>query len=174
MSEHDEGHSTAYNRIKSRQTIGEILEVATSFEKSAFEFYTNLIPKVSKNLRYLVEELADEEKEHYELFTKLAKNPDIENQIHDKIQTPVEDRRFSDYIQLPELGDNPDDQAILQYAVGREDAAMKQYRELADSTEAGPIHDLFEYLSYEETMHKRELEKLYYETVHSGDPGSAK
>ena len=121
-----------------------------------------------------MEELADEEKEHYELFTKLAKNPDIESQIHDKIQTPVEDRRFSDYIQLPELGDNPDDQAILQYAVGREDAAMKQYRELADSTEAGPIHDLFEYLSYEETMHKRELEKLYYETVHSGGPGSAK
>ena len=174
MNEHDEGHSAAYKRIKSMQTLGEILEVATSFEKSAFDFYTALIPKVSKNLRYLVEELADEEKEHYELFNKLAQNPDIESQIHDKIQTPVEDRRFSDNIQLPELGDHPDDQAILQYAVGREDAAMKQYRELADSTEAGPIHDLFEYLSYEETMHKRELEKLYYETVHSGGPGSAK
>ena len=174
MNEHDEGHSAAYKRIKSMQTLGEILEVATSFEKSAFDFYTALIPKVSKNLRYLVEELADEEKEHYELFNKLAQNPDIESQIHDKIQTPVEDRRFSDYIQLPELGDHPDDQAILQYAVGREDAAMKQYWELADSTEAGPIHDLFEYLSYEETLHKRELEKLYYETIHSGGPGPAK
>lgn len=172
MTEHEEGHSAAYQRIQSKKSLAEILEVATSFEKSAFEFYTALIPRVSKNLRYLVEELADEEKQHYELFTKLAKNPDIESRIHDKIQTPVEDRRFSDYIQLPELGDKPDDQAILQYAIGREDAAMKQYRELADSTEAGPIHDLFEYLSYEETMHKRELEKLYYETVHSGGPGS--
>jgi len=38
MNEHDEGHSAAYKRIKSMQTLGEILEVATSFEKSAFTF----------------------------------------------------------------------------------------------------------------------------------------
>jgi len=98
----------------------------------------------------------------------LAINPDIEAQIHDRIQTPVEDHRFSDYIQLPDLGDNPDDQTVLQYAMGREDAAMKQYRELAASTEPGPAHDLFEYLANEETEHKRELEKIYYELVHSG------
>ena len=47
-------------------------------------------------------------------------------------------------------------------------AAMKQYRELADSTEPGPAHDLFEFLANEETEHKRELEKTYYELVHSG------
>jgi len=173
MAEHEEGHSAGYKRIRSKKTLAEILEVATSFEKSAFEFYSALIPKVSKNLRYLVEELAEEEKRHYDMFTALAADPDIEHQVQEKIQTPVEDRRFSDYIHLPELGDKPDDQAILQYAMGREDAAMKQYRELADSTEPGPIHDLFQYLSYEETVHKRELEKLYYETVHSGGPGSS-
>ena len=37
-----------------------------------------------------------------------------------------------------------------------------------DGTEPGPIHDLFVYLANEETQHKSELEKLYYETVHSG------
>ncbi|HHJ16110.1 MAG TPA: rubrerythrin, partial [Gammaproteobacteria bacterium] len=148
------------------------LEVATSFEKAAFDFYTALVPKVSKNLRYLVEELAAEEKEHFDLFDKLAKDPQVEEQIHQQIQTPVEDHRFSDYIQLPDLGDKPDDQTILQYAVGREDAAMKQYRELADSTQPGLVHDLFEYLANEETKHKRELEKLYYETVYSGGPGN--
>jgi rubrerythrin len=172
MTQHEEGHSAAYQRIKSKKTLAEILEVATSFEKSAFEFYTGLIPKVSKNLRYLVEELAAEEKRHYDMFTELAENPDIESQVKEKIQTPVEDHRFSDYIHLPDLGDKPDDQAILQYAMGREDAAMKQYQELAASTEPGPIHDLFEFLSYEETEHKRELEKLYYQTVHSGGPSS--
>ena len=55
MTEHEEGHSAAYQRIQSKKTLAEILEVATSFEKSAFEFYTALIPRVSKNLRYLVE-----------------------------------------------------------------------------------------------------------------------
>jgi rubrerythrin len=45
---------------------------------------------------------------------------------------------------------------------------MSHYRSLADSTPAGPIHDLFEYLANEEAKHKEELEKLYYEVVHSG------
>ena len=168
MSDDREGHSEAYERIRSKKTLQEILEAATSFEKAARDFYASLVPKVSKNLRYLVEELAQEEQTHFDLFSKLALNPDIEAQIHDSIQTPVEDRRFSDYIQLPDLGDKPDDQSVLQYAMGREDAAMKQYRELANSTEPGPAHDLFEYLANEETEHKRELEKIYYALVHSG------
>jgi rubrerythrin len=168
MSDAQEGHSEAYKRIRSKKTLQEILEVATSFEKAAHEFYASLVPKVSKNLRYLVEELAQEEQTHFDLFSTLAQHPDIEAQIHDKIQTPVEDRRFSDYIQVPDLGDNPDDQAVLQYAMGREDAAMKQYRELANSTAPGPARDLFEFLANEETEHKRELEKTYYALVHSG------
>lgn len=165
MSEQPEGHSEAYERIRSRKTLGEILEVATSFEKAARDFYTDLVPRVSKNLRYLVEELAREEQNHFDLFTELAGNPDIEGQIQEKIRTPVEDHRFSDYVHLPDLGENPDDQAVLQYAMGREDAAMRQYRELAESTGPGPVHDLFEFLANEETEHKRELEKIYYETV---------
>jgi rubrerythrin len=68
----------------------------------------------------------------------------------------------------PDLGDKPDDQAVLQYAMGREHLAMSHYRALADSTAAGPIKELFEYLANEEAKHKEELEKLYYETVHSG------
>ncbi len=173
MSEHQEGHSKAYQRIAGKKTLREILEVAISFEQSARDFYVGLIPKVSKNLRYLVEELAQEEQTHFELFSALAKNADIQQQIQDKIQVPVEDHRFSDYIHLPDLGDQPDDQTVLQYAMGREDAAMKQYRELAESTPAGPAQDLFEYLANEETEHKRELEKTYYQLVHSGGPGNA-
>ncbi len=168
MSEHREGHSAAYERIRSKKTLKEILEVATSFERVARDFYAALVPKVSKNLRYLVEELAQEEQKHFDMFSELAENPGIEKQIHDRIQVPVEDHRFSDYIQLPELGENPDDQTVLQYAMGREDAAMRHYRELAASTAPGPIHDLFEFLANEETEHKRELEKTYYELVHGG------
>jgi rubrerythrin len=66
-----EGESSAYERIKSRKTLKEILEVAQSFEASARDFYTDLIPKVSKNFRWLVEELASEEQGHYDLFANL-------------------------------------------------------------------------------------------------------
>ena len=53
-----EGAQGAYARIQSKKTLKEILEVASSFEESARNFYRDLIPKVSKNVRWVVEELA--------------------------------------------------------------------------------------------------------------------
>jgi len=168
MSEHYEGHQSGMEKLRATKTIGEVLEVATSFERAARDFYAGLGPKVSKRIRYLVEELAEEEQQHYNMFSALADRPDIEQYLGDEVRTPTEDHKFSDFIQLPELGDAPDDQAVLQYALAREDAAMKHYRELADETSPGPVHDLFEFLANEEAKHKQELEKTYYETVHSG------
>jgi len=163
-----EGNAEGYARIRSKKSLKEILEVAVSFEESARDFYTDLIPKVSKNFRWLVEDLAKEEQGHHELFTNLIQRGDIAGQIQAEVRTPVTDGKFSDAVHIPDLGPKPDDQAVLQYAMGREHLAMQHYRELAGSTEPGPIKELFEYLANEEAQHKEELEKLYYETVHSG------
>lgn len=159
---------TGYQRFKSQTSLKEILAVATEFERTARDFYQALIPTVSKNIRYLVEELAQEEQEHFELFTELCARPDIEAQIGVMVETPASDGRFSDCIHLPELGEKPDDQTLLQYALMREHAAMEQYSALAESSPPGAIKSLFKYLANEETKHKNELEKLYYEIVHSG------
>ena len=157
-----------YQRLKAQTSLEDILVVATEFERTARDFYAGLVPKVSKQIRYLVEDLAREEQQHFDLFTELSARSDIAEQVKQSIETPASDRRFSDCIHLPELGDHPDDQEVLQYALGREHAAMEQYRSLAESTPAGPIRDLFQYLADEETQHKNELEKRYYEIVHSG------
>ena len=164
MSEGSQG----MERLRGKTTLREILEVATTFEEGARDFYTALIPKVSKRIRYLVEELAEEEQGHYDLFSSLAKRADIAQQVSEEIQRTAHDSKFSDCLHLPDLGDQPDDQTVLQYAMGREHAAMLHYGELAETTPAGPIRDLFEYLTSEETKHKIELEKLYYEIVHRG------
>jgi rubrerythrin len=164
----EEGKQSSYERIRSMTTLEDVLKVATSFEESARNFYTDLIPKVSKRFRWLVEELATEEQGHYDLFTNLAARPDIGQQIKAEVERPVTDGKFADAVMTPDLGDQPDDQSVLQYAMGREHLAMSHYRSLADSTPAGPIKELFEYLANEEAKHKEELEKLYYETVHSG------
>lgn len=163
-----EGQSSGYDRLASQKTLGEILSVAVEFEKTARDFYTALIPKVSKQIRYLVEELAQEEQRHYDLFNELKARPDLEQQVNDLIDVPASDKRFSDAVLLPDLGENPDDQAVLQYALGREHAAMEQYHALAENTAEGPAKELFAYLANEETLHKNQLERLYYETVHSG------
>ncbi|MEW8505430.1 MAG: ferritin family protein [Candidatus Thiodiazotropha sp.] len=163
-----EGHTSSREKLQSKKSLSEILEVAVEFERTARDFYSDLIPKVSKQIRYLVEELAEEEQRHFDLFTELKSRPDIEQHIRTMVETPASDKRFSDCIQLPDLGEKPDDQSVLQYALGREHAAMEQYHALAKSTEAGPIKDLFLFLANEETLHKNQLERLYYETVHSG------
>lgn len=163
-----EGEQSSYQRIKSKTSLKEILEVACSFEASARDFYTDLIPKVSKNFRWLAEELAKEEQGHYDLLSGLAARKDIADQIRAEVRTPASNTKFSDAVHLPDLGPKPDDQAVLQFAMGREHLAMEHYQSLAESTEQGPIKELFVFLANEETKHKAELEKLYYETVHAG------
>jgi rubrerythrin len=156
------------DRLRQTTSVSEILTMATGFESTARDFYTGLIPKVSKRIRYLVEEFAVEEQHHFDLLTALSTRTDIAEQIKIHIQQPASDSKFSDCLHLPDLGDNPDDQAVLQYAMGREHIAMTHYTELATTAPQGPIRELFQFLASEETKHKLELEKLYYEIVHRG------
>ncbi len=166
MTQTDTTHGL--ERLRGKATVREILEVAASFEAGARDFYSALIPKVSKRIRYLVEDLAAEEQAHSDLFGALARRGDIAEQIQSEIERPASDSRFSDCLHLPNLGEQPDDQEVLRYAMGREHAAMLHYGELAQTTPDGPIRDLFQYLAGEETKHKLELEKIYYATVYRG------
>ena len=168
MSKHGEGHKSAHDKLQDLKTLEEILDTAMSFEKTAEAFYTGLIDKVGKPLRELVSELAEEETRHYQLFKELRDHPDTEGQLASMINIPAEDRSFADYIKLPKLGKDPDDQSVLQYALQREDAAAKQYGDLAKNTPEGAIRDLFVALAKEELEHKAELEKRYYELIHTG------
>ncbi|WP_333821921.1 ferritin family protein [Pinisolibacter sp.] len=155
-------------KLKTLTNLREVLTVATEFERTARDFYTALAPKVSKSIRYLVEELVAEEQQHLDLFAGLAGRADVEAVLETEIERPASDRKFSDCIHLPDLGDNPDDQAVLQYALAREHAAMEQYTALAEATPPGALRNVFVFLANEETKHKNELEAVYYRVVHSG------
>ena len=163
-----EGTPHGVERLRGKTTVKEVLEVATGFEAAARDFYTALIPRVSKRIRYLVEELAEEEQRHFDLFGALARQDEMEEIMKAELERPTTDSRFSDCLHLPDLGEQPDDQAVLQYAMGREHTAMLHYGELAERAPEGPLRDVFRYLAKEETQHKLELEKLYYEIVHRG------
>lgn len=168
MTRIEEGTAHGIERLRGKTTLREILDVATGFEASARDFYRALIPKVSKRIRYLVEELAAEEQAHFDLFSALSQRGDLAAQVKLEIERTASDSKFSDCLHLPDLGEQPDDQTVLQYAMGREHAAMMHYGELAETTPPGPIRELFQYLASEETKHKLELEKIYYATVHRG------
>lgn len=162
----DEGKN-GYQMLRNQKSLEDILNTAVAFERTAHEFYTSLQDRVSKPLRELVAELAAEEKRHWELFQALMQRDDVRKHIQDRVNTPASDHRFTDYVQRSELGAEPDDQAVLQYALGREQAAMEQYTALAEETPPGPAHELFTFLAKEELEHKKELEKRYYDLVYS-------
>jgi rubrerythrin len=168
MTALSEGQKGNRQLLKTKKSIGEILDVAMEFERTARDFYADLAPKVSKQLRYLAEELAEEEQRHFDLLRQLRERADLEQQIGQMVEVPASDGRFSDAVHVPRLGDKPDDQEVLQFAMGREQKAIEQYSALAEVTDPGPILELFRFLANEETQHKAELEKLYYEIVHSG------
>ncbi|MDM8547751.1 ferritin family protein [Candidatus Venteria ishoeyi] len=157
---------SGYEQLKARQTLAEVLETVLSFEQTAYAFYSALTEKVSKRLRPLVKELAEEEQQHCLLFEDLKNNPAVRAVIAQRIKTPENDHKFSDYIHMPELDENPDDQSILQYAIGREHAAMEQYDGLAQESPNAVLKDTFTWLAQEELAHKKELEKRYYQLVY--------
>ena len=154
-----------YYELKGKSTIGEILKTACLFEKSALVFYTSLKATVSEKLQPLVETLAEEEKNHFELFQSLRQHPYVLDQIPQLVKTPPNNQHFSGYLKSPEPSELIDDKSILLYAMGREQAAMEQYAALAKETPDGPLKDLFYYLAHEELQHKIELEKRYNELM---------
>ena len=86
MSEGQDGQSSSYVQLQSKKSLAEILAMAIEFERSARDFYTGLIPRVSKQIRYLVEELAEEEQRHFDLFSELRARPDLEDQIQEMVE----------------------------------------------------------------------------------------
>ena len=165
MSDSGEGSGSAYQRLQDSKSLKEILAVATEFERTARDFYSDLAMRVSEDLRPLVEDLADEEQQHLNLFSSLSQNPEIVRLNQTRLQTPSSDQQFTGLIDLPDLGESPDNRAVLEYALSREQAAMLQYQSLAESADSGPIKDLFTFLAQEELAHKEALEKLYREQV---------
>ncbi len=161
-----EGDAEKVERIEAATTLEEVVALAIQFEEAAAEFYRLQLQRVSKPLRWLVEELIAEEESHAERLRQIERRPDLHDLLLQQLEQPIVDPRFSDAIQTPEADQFNDDQAVLQYALGREQLAMEQYGRLAAVTPEGPLRDLFLWLEQEEVGHKGELEKRYYDLVH--------
>ena len=157
-----------FDKLHHHASLHEFIDLAIEFEQVAHDFYTDLLPKISKHVRYIVEELIAEEEAHIAQLNELAKRPDLVDILEEEVKDLTVDRKFYDGIHLPELGKKPDDQSILQYAMMREFIAMVQYSELAEKAPEGPVRDLFRFMASEEIKHKNDLEALYYEIIHSG------
>ena len=104
-------------------SIDDILDFAIQNEQNAVDLYTELAGKTkSSAMKAEFEQFAEEERGH----KKKLQNVKTGRQLLDA-NTKVQDLKISDYAVDTELGDNPDYQSVLLFAMKQEKAAFKLY-----------------------------------------------
>ena len=139
----------------------EILDFAIQNEQNAVDLYTELAAKAkSSAIKTEFEAFANEERGHK---TKLQ-NVKAGRQLLDA-DTKIQDLKISDYTVSEALGDNPDYQSVLLFAMKQEKAAFKLYNDLAGFTNDATVKKLFLGLAQEEAKHKLRFEIEYDENI---------
>jgi len=141
--------------------IDEILDFAIQNEQNAVDLYTDLANKTkSSAIRAEFEAFADEERGH----RKKLENVKTGRQLLDA-NTKIQDLKISDYTVDEALGENPDYQSVLLFAMKQEKAAFKLYTDLAGLTSDAAIRTLLLGLAQEEAKHKLRFEIEYDDNV---------
>lgn len=136
-----------------------ILDFAIAREEEAAEGYRQLAQQSEHaELRRLFEEFAQEEVVHREkLMLVKTQKLLLPSQDH------LFDLRVKDYTAEGIPGHEGDYQQALLFAIRKEKAARKLYRDLAECTDNEQLHTLFLALSEEEGKHQQQFER-YYDT----------
>jgi len=148
------GETAAAHVLVPEMTLRDALITAMEFERAAHQFYMELANRVTPHARQLILELAAEEEHHYDLLKQLSLREDIESEL-EKIAIPVPtSETFEAYVILPDLTTDSTEDEILEYAESRERIAHEHYGYLAETTEPGPLRELFAFLRDEEKKHE--------------------
>ena len=141
--------------------IDEILDFAIQNEQNAVDLYTELAGKTkSAAMKAEFEAFAGEERGH----KKKLQNVKSGRQILDA-EAKVQDLKISDYTVDVELGENPDYQTVLLFAMKQEKAAFKLYTDLAGIATDASVKELLLGLAQEEAKHKLRFEIEYDDNV---------
>lgn len=142
-------------------TIDEILDFAIQNEQNAVDLYTDLAGKAkSAAIKADFEEYANEERGHKIKLENVKAGKQLLN-----ANSKIQDLKISDYTVDSDLGENPDYQSVLLFAMKQEKAAFKLYTDLAGMTSDSSVKDLLLGLAQEEAKHKLRFEIEYDDNV---------
>jgi rubrerythrin len=139
----------------------EILDFAIQNEQNAVDLYTDLAGKTSSSgMKAELEHIANEERGHKAKLERVKSGKKMLS-----AETAVQDLKISDYTVDVELGDNPDYQSILLFAMKQEKAAFKLYTDLAALAPEAELKELLLGLAQEEAKHKLKFEIEYDDNI---------
>ena len=138
-------------------TVDEILDFAIQNEQDAVDLYTGLAEKAgSPAVKADFLHYADEERGHK---AKLIRVKDGKKLL--EASTAVQDLKIADYTVEVDLGENPDYQSVLLFAMKQEKAAFRLYSDLAALAPTADLKELLLGLAQEEAKHKLRFEVEY-------------
>ena len=145
-----------------KTSVDEILDYAIQAEQDAVDLYTGLAKTTkSPSARVAFKAFAAEEATHKKKLKTVKKGKTFLNS-----KQQVLDLKISDYTVAGELGDQPDYQEVLLFAMQQEKAAFKLYTHLANKTDVPEIKELLLGLAQEEAKHKLAFEIEYDENIY--------
>lgn len=139
------------------ESVEAAIEFAIGKEQEAYDFYTDWSKKLEHEaIQQVFREFAVEELRHRDLLTDVKTG---KREI--KTDQNVQDLKITDYFVKVEASENLSYQDALQLAIQRERGSIELYGNLAGSSEAPELKEIFSSLVDEETKHKTRLEMIY-------------
>lgn len=142
-------------------TTDEILDFAIQNEQNAVDLYTSLAEKTkSPAARSEFVQFANEERGHRVKLEKVKSGRKLLG-----MDSKVQDLKIADYTVDVVLGDDPDYQNILLFAMKQEKAAFRLYSDLAGMAPDADLKAMLLDLAQEEAKHKLRFEIEYDDNV---------
>jgi len=123
-------------------TLGDALQIAMDLEQSASVLYADLAHKMDSQARPMVLTLAADGWSHYEQLQRVLPCVEFEGQLSQLATVRLCSEGLRRFFSLPELGSDPTEDDVLNYAEIRERLACDYYHCLARVAPPGPVHDL--------------------------------
>lgn len=144
-------------------TLQQILEGAIQKEIQSQEIYSDLSNKViEENVKYALQELAQQEKEHQELLESYLQGRFEEGVLG---LDQLVDYKIAEHFNEPEVSPGMNLKDVFILAADREKAANEFYLNLAEMHPEGEVKSLLENLASQEMSHKHKVEFLFTEVA---------
>jgi len=136
----------------------QLFVIATRRETEAYEFYSAAAAKVADpNVKDIFNQLAKDEKGHFDLIEKFRANPaDMK-----KIAAPSSDWKVAESEDLPRLSTDMKPKDAVALAMKKEQQAVEMYRSLSTIATDQNVRKMFDNLANMELGHKHKLETVF-------------
>ena len=143
--------------------VADILEMAIQREEDAYAFYMDIHSKVDDaQVKGTLEFIAGEEKKHRAFLVGYREGNFDTAALR---MSDVVDYKIAEYLEEPDLGENPKPEDIYLVASHRELRSHLFYTELANLHADDDLREMLLKMANEELKHKEKMDYLYANTA---------